>query len=333
MTLAVDYSFARPSPEQLTAAGIGSVGRYLTGADKAIQAAELSGLIHAGITVWFVFEVGANDIAGGADAGVNHAMQVAAALSALYVPSSQPVYFAVDETVPPAAAVPYFQGVATVRPSQSSGCYGSGAVIQTLFDARLIAYGWQSMSTGYAGNDKTLPVTAIQQTEGAPPLPTTDLDVIFGADWGQYPRPAAPPVPPSPTLVKPTTGRYGTMNAPVVAVASMPTGQGYTLVGSDGGTFNFGTAPMLGSLANHKLNAPIVDAVHTPDGKGLLLAATDGGVFAFGDAPFDGSEGGKHLNAPVVGIAVTPDGKGYWLAAADGGVFAFGGASFKGSAG
>jgi len=333
--LGVDYSDARPSPASLVAAGVTAVGRYLTGAGKAIDAAELAALRAAGLEVWFVFEDTGTDAAGGAEAGTTHAMQAGAALAALGIAGDQPVYFAVDETIPADTAIPYFQGIAAVRHPTWTGGYGSGAVIQALFDAALIGYGWQSLSTGWADNAAALPVTAIQQSTAQPPVATTDVNVILKSDFGQFPRPTAPPAPSDTTAAvqKPLTGRYGTLNKPIVALCPMPTGKGYTLVGSDGGTFNFGTAPMLGSLANDKLNAPIVDAVHTADGKGLLMVATDGGVFALGDSEFEGSMGGKTLNAPVVSIALTPDGKGYWLVAADGGVFAFGDAPFEGSAG
>jgi hypothetical protein len=146
------------------------------------------------------------------------------------------------------------------------------------------------------------------------------------------PGPTPGPTPPAGSpIVKPLTGRYGTLNAPIVAVVPTPSGEGYTLVGADGGTFDYGDAPFLGSLAGKPLNAPIVDAVRTPDGKGLVLVGTDGGIFTFGDAPFEGSEGGTKLNAPVVSIGLTPDGKGYWLVAADGGVFTFGDAPFAGT--
>jgi len=336
MTAAIDYSFVRYTAAQLDAAGVDSVIRYLgpPGTPKAISKAELDTLVGGGIAVGFVFEVSTDDATGGYAIGVVHSTQAAAYLAQLGVPSSQPVYFAVDKrltTLSPAVA--YFQGIASCRAAAEIGCYGQGSLTLRLRSLQLVGYTWQSASTSYPGNATTLPTTNVQQGE-AGPLPTTDLDVIRTSDWGQYPRPAPPAPPPSTTAVqKPLTGRYGTLNKPIVALCPMPTAQGYTLVGSDGGTFNYGTAPMLGSLANDKLNAPIVNAVHTADGKGLLMVATDGGVFALGDAPFEGSEGGKQLNAPVVSIALTPDGKGYWLVAADGGVFAFGDAPFKGSMG
>ena len=137
--------------------------------------------------------------------------------------------------------------------------------------------------------------------------------------------------------------------APIVGMASLPSGNGYYLVGADGGVFNFGGAPYHGSTytygitglsGKHPLNAPIVGMASTPHGNGYWLVAADGGVFNFGSAKFYGSTytygitglSGKHpLNAPIVAIVPTPDGHGYWLIAKDGGVFDFGDAHFYGS--
>lgn len=162
-----------------------------------------------------------------------------------------------------------------------------------------------------------------------------DLSVTDGVWPATTVPPVTPPPIPSPSPVeifKPLSGRVGMLNKPAVAIAPTPSGKGYTLVAADGGTFNYGDAPMLGSLASLHLNAPIVDAKHTPDGKGLILLATDGGIFCLGDAQFHGSMGGQHLNAPMVSIGITPTGNGYWTIGADGGVFNFGDAAFEGSA-
>ena len=165
----------------------------------------------------------------------------------------------------------------------------------------------------------------------------TGHNVDISVTNGTWPQ-GTPPLPPTPApvpnvqIMKPLAGKVGKLNAPVVAVVPTWTGKGYSLVCADGGTFQYGDAPFLGSLAGQKLNAPIVDAARTPDGNGLVLVATDGGVFTFGDAKFEGSEGGQKLNAPVVSIGITPDGNGYWLTASDGGVFTFGDAPFAGSA-
>ena len=64
---------------------------------------------------------------------------------------------------------------------------------------------------------------------------------------------------------------------------------GYWLVGSDGGIFNYGSAGFYGSTGSMVLQRPIVGIVTTPGGTGYWLAATDGGVFSFGQTQFYGS--------------------------------------------
>jgi hypothetical protein len=108
-------------------------------------------------------------------------------------------------------------------------------------------------------------------------------------------------------------------------------GQGYWMVATDGGIFNFGDAAFAGSTGDQSLNQPIVTMAATPSGQGYWLAASDGGIFAFGDAPFLGSAGNLQLAKPVVAMAATPSGQGYWLVGSDGGVFPFGDARFYGS--
>jgi hypothetical protein len=121
--------------------------------------------------------------------------------------------------------------------------------------------------------------------------------------------------------------------APVVGMAATHDGNGYWLVGSDGGIFAFGDAAFHGSTGGLKLNAPVVGMAATADSGGYWLVGSDGGVFNYGDAGFYGSTGGLTLNAPIVGMAATSDGGGYWLVASDGGVFSYGDARFYGSRG
>ncbi|MDQ1436524.1 MAG: hypothetical protein QOK43_153, partial [Acidimicrobiaceae bacterium] len=119
------------------------------------------------------------------------------------------------------------------------------------------------------------------------------------------------------------------LNASIVDIKQVPFGEGFYLLGLDGGVFNYGPdADFHGSTGGMQLNAPVV-SIDSVDSEGYYLAASDGGVFNYGpDAPFHGSMGGKALNAPVVSIAADPAHDGYWLAATDGGVFAFGQAGF-----
>jgi hypothetical protein len=109
-------------------------------------------------------------------------------------------------------------------------------------------------------------------------------------------------------------------------------GQGYWLVGADGGAFSFGNAPFYGSAATLPLTKPIVGMAAAPDGRGYWMVAADGGVFTYGDAGFHGSAAGVAINRPVVGMAADPGGQGYWLVGADGGIYS-GDAGFYGSTG
>ncbi|HEY4409905.1 MAG TPA: hypothetical protein VGO87_08475 [Acidimicrobiia bacterium] len=108
-------------------------------------------------------------------------------------------------------------------------------------------------------------------------------------------------------------------------------GQGYWMVASDGGIFNFGDAKFVGSAGSQSLSKPIVAVTPTPSGNGYWLAASDGGVFNYGDATFIGSAGALNLTKPIVSMAATPTGRGYWLVSSDGGVFGFGDAKFYGA--
>lgn len=126
----------------------------------------------------------------------------------------------------------------------------------------------------------------------------------------------------------------GCLAGEIVDVAPTPSGAGYTLVGSDGGIFNFGDSRFFGSMGGKPLNKPVVSVVPTASGNGYWEVAADGGVFAFGDAvaPSSNPLPGKALNSPVV-EATRIGTNGLLLVAGDGGVFALGGAPFLGSMG
>jgi hypothetical protein len=115
--------------------------------------------------------------------------------------------------------------------------------------------------------------------------------------------------------------------APVLDLASTPSGRGYWLIASDGGVFSYGTASFHGSTGGMKLDAPIIGMVATPSGYGYWLFASDGGIFTFGDAPFYGSAAGKLDPGTVAtAVAITKSGQGYWIAASNGKVLPFGNA-------
>lgn len=142
-----------------------------------------------------------------------------------------------------------------------------------------------------------------------------------------------PSLPPTSTTTTTTTSTTTTTTVPSGQPVSTQSGDGYWLLGADGGVFSYGKAQFHGSMGGKPLNKPIVDMAAAPDGKGYWLVASDGGIFAFGSATFFGSMGGKPLNKPIVSIVATKDGLGYWLVASDGGIFSFGNATYRGSMG
>jgi hypothetical protein len=94
-----------------------------------------------------------------------------------------------------------------------------------------------------------------------------------------------------------------TMHKPIVAISGTPTGDGYRLASSDGGVFDFGSAPFEGSIAGTAQNKRVVSMAATGDGDGYWLATADGRIFSFGTARDVGSLGSVHLNKPVVAMA------------------------------
>jgi hypothetical protein len=124
----------------------------------------------------------------------------------------------------------------------------------------------------------------------------------------------------------------GSTGYTIVGMAASPDGDGYWLVGADGGVLSFGDAHYYGSTGGKPRHSPIVGIEPTPDGGGYWLVGSDGSVLSFGDAHYYGSTAGKALHAPIVAMAPTVDGRGYWLVGADGAIFSFGDAHFFGTA-
>jgi ribosomal protein L24E len=129
-----------------------------------------------------------------------------------------------------------------------------------------------------------------------------------------------------------TSSVGGTTGYSIVGMAATPDGDGYWLVGADGGVLSFGDAHYYGSTGGKPRHSPIVGIEPTPDGAGYWLVGSDGSVLSYGDAHYYGSTGGEALHAPIVAMAPTVDGHGYWLVGSDGAIFSFGDAHFFGTA-
>jgi N-acetylneuraminic acid mutarotase len=132
-------------------------------------------------------------------------------------------------------------------------------------------------------------------------------------------------------VTRPITPKTPQHPANIVEMVRSASGNGYYLVSSSGGVFNYGDAAWYGSLAARHLATRTVALGPTPTGKGYYLVTEAGTVFAFGDASFHGSTAARSGTPPVTDFSASPTGKGYWVVTTKGNVFAFGDAAFYGS--
>lgn len=197
-----DYSFSRPNPAALKAAGIDGVIRYATGVGKGISRDEYNILVAAGLTVTLVQEGGNQPALGGFNAGVRDALVANAAGTAVGYPADCTIFYVAEDP----ARLPdrdwptvdaYFAGVASV-PGRPVGAYGGLRLVEHLMAAGRASKGWVVESWGGISPS----VHLCQTLSGVPPQfrGQIDIDTVLQADYGQHPRPAPVPIPdPTPT--------------------------------------------------------------------------------------------------------------------------------------
>lgn len=174
MRLGVDYSFARPAPRELVAAGAGFVIRYASRVDggKNLTAAEALALSRVGLRILTVWENVAKD----RDPLKGHQQGVADALAhrdlvrACGGPPDAVLWFAVDWNAQPgefAAIADYFAGArASAGGPTLVGCYGHTRLLTYLFDRKLIGHGWVPMAAAWSAGHAE-PRAKLRQTVGA----------------------------------------------------------------------------------------------------------------------------------------------------------------------
>ncbi|HEY1816565.1 MAG TPA: glycoside hydrolase domain-containing protein [Kofleriaceae bacterium] len=187
----LDYAWSRPSsPQALADAGYTFVARYLSydTTGKNLSASEAQGLIAAGVDIVANWEWAADDALDGYDTGVSDAQQAQALATGCGMPSDRPIYFSVDFDASPdqqAAINDYFDGVASVLGVARTGAYGGYYVIQRLFDAGKIQWGWQTYAWSGGQWDSRAQLRQIQNgvtVAGA----DGDIDQSEAADFGQW---------------------------------------------------------------------------------------------------------------------------------------------------
>lgn len=184
----VDYSWYRPSPSSLVSSGYKFVVRYASydTTGKNLSKSEADALIAAGLNVVSNWENNADDALSGYDLGVSDAKSAEQMFAADGAPSTRPIYFSVDFDATPGdqtAINAYFDGVASVIGLDRTGAYGGYYVIQRLFDAGKIKWGWQT----YAWSGGQWDARAqLRQTQNGIAGGQMDEDQSEADDFGQW---------------------------------------------------------------------------------------------------------------------------------------------------
>jgi uncharacterized protein (TIGR03382 family) len=188
----VDYSFARPSPGGLKSEGYTFACRYLSPPpnSKNLSQAEADALWAAGVDVVANFEEGATNALNGQSQGVTDATIADGQSQADGIPQARPIYFSVDFDAQPgdfAAIDAYFDGVASVIGEGRTGAYGGYAIIQHLFDAGKIRWGWQTYAWSNGAWDARAQLRQVQNDiTAAGDNACCDEDQAQAADFGQW---------------------------------------------------------------------------------------------------------------------------------------------------
>ena len=216
-----DFSFARPTPASLKAAGAVGVMRYVCkDSSKVITPAEAKSYLNAGLGLGLVYEDGAMDWSSQA-AGKSKAVTAIPILKSLGWPAGRPVYAAVDMVdLPSSQYETVYQSIhafclATMTPDAA---YGPRPFLLYCEEHHGMEWLWEmassSANTGPEPTNKRL-----QQLVGSTgPLFGVDANTVMHNDWGQEPDPTPPP--PSPWPSPPTTEgpvTHHPLNVPIPA--------------------------------------------------------------------------------------------------------------------
>lgn len=207
-----DFSFDRPDPHALKAAGIDEVIRYATGAGKGISRDEFNSYIDAGLAVSLVQEGGNQPALGGYNAGRVDAYNANAAADAVGYSRDSWLWYVLEDPnrLPIAAwqnllALPaaqrealiswqwaaveaYMRGVQSIG-GRTAGAYGGLLLLEFVLELGLAVGEWPVRSWGGVSARSHM-----VQEWGLPPnlaqfANQIDVDTVLIADHGQHPRP------------------------------------------------------------------------------------------------------------------------------------------------
>lgn len=282
----IDIAWDRPTIAEIKATGARWVARYFSpDATKNLTASEVRDYHAAGLGVVSVWEGTATRALDGRAAGVADAHAADQQRASVGLPSDMVIHFAVDTDTNWPAVAPYFDGVRSVLGDSRTGVYGGLRVIEGAHAAGL-RYLWQTVA--WSGGVWASYAT-IRQPIGTTLNGGADYDTAEAPDFGQYPRPVAPPPPaPKPTLVEESVLAYLPSILPNVDV-DLPVEPAGTVAKPQGGANNgplwlclqaqgVSAKVTLTLHANGKLGAPIQATLAAGGPKGVFSLPTDGSV-------------------------------------------------------
>lgn len=208
-TPGIDYSFARPAPAAVHAAGYRFAVRYLFPGSKGLTRAEADALAAAGLWIASAYESTADWMLGGWPAGAAAARAAESYGHAAGMPAERPVFFGADFDVSEAQmpdVLNCLRGAASVLGKGATGVYGGRAAVKAAFDAGVCAFGWQTAAWSAGVWD---PRAQLRQVRVNTLLGGSAVDVneAMTADFGQWqpgklPEPApAKPAKPAPVTI------------------------------------------------------------------------------------------------------------------------------------
>ena len=186
----VDYSWSKPRPSAIAAAGYTFACRYVSRdtTGKNLTAGEAQALIGAGIDVVTNWEHSASEALNGYAAGASNATEAQRQAIACGMPAGRPIYFSVDLTQAPPNKRPS-TATSMEWPSSSdetaTAAYAGYYPIQRLFDAGKINWGWQTYAWSGGRWDPRAHLRQVQNglvLDGA----SIDRNEAMTVDFGQW---------------------------------------------------------------------------------------------------------------------------------------------------
>lgn len=215
----VDYAWTHPGGGALAAAGKAFACRYLSGdASKNLTRSEADDLAAHGVWSVVVWESTSNRAGAGRAAGVADAQAATQQATAAGMPSTRPIYFAVDYDATPATVDAYFQGATSILGAARLGVYGGFRVVKHLLDTGLAHWAWQTAawSGGQWDNRAHIKQGAYVTINGV----QCDLDTASTTDYGQW-MPGKTPEAPVPDLTPQIASDTKTLRDDLTKVTSL----------------------------------------------------------------------------------------------------------------